>query len=97
MNSTRKTPEKSCEICSKLTIETKWCHWHRSFVFIVHVESVPFSNVTIIDFEDVFVFFGKIVTLNDLMRFRFWYEKCVSYRDDDDDEYTDDDDMSWKV
>ena len=31
------------------------------------------------------------------MRFRFWYEKCVSYRDDDDDEYTDDDDMSWKV
>ena len=31
------------------------------------------------------------------MRFRFCYEKCVSYRDDDDDEYTDDDDMSWKV
>ena len=31
------------------------------------------------------------------MGFRFWYEKCVSYRDDDDDEYTDDDDMSWKV
>ena len=47
---------KRCEICTKLTIKTpERRHWRRSGVFIVNIEHIfiPFSSVSIADFEQV--------------------------------------------
>ena len=47
---------KRCEICSKFTIKTpEWRHWRRFAVFIVNFEHilVPFSIVSLVDFEEV--------------------------------------------
>ena len=47
---------KRCEICTKLTIKTpERRHWRRSGIFIVNIEHIfiPFSSVSIADFEQV--------------------------------------------
>ena len=47
--------EQSCEICSKLTINTpKQCHWHRFGVFVNFEHISHFcSSVSVVNFEHV--------------------------------------------
>ena len=53
---------KRCEKCSKLTIKTPECRqWCRYSVFIVnfeHVSHPPFFSVSIVEFEQVNVYWG---------------------------------------
>ena len=47
---------KSCEICSKLTTKTlELRHWRHSGVFTLNLEHIshPFSSVSVVDFEQV--------------------------------------------
>ena len=61
-NSNRNTT-KRCELCLKLTIKTERRHWLRPGVFIVIFEHAShiFSFVSIVDFEQIIVFWEIIL------------------------------------
>ena len=57
---------KRCKICSKLTKKTPEQHCLHSVAFIVNFFNyfLPFSSVSIVDFEQVNVFWNLLFTLN---------------------------------